>query len=205
MNYFVSGIDTNIGKTIVSAVLVEALEADYWKPIQSGDLEHSDTMKVKALVSNSTSVFHPERFRLNKPASPHLAAKIDGINISIDDFRQPVTENTLIIEGAGGIMVPINKEGNTILDLMTYCDAEIILVSKHYLGSINHTLLSLNVLKSKGLKVKGVIFIGDEHEPTESIIKNISNIPVLGRIPILEKLDKSSIKEVAKHFKFLKD
>lgn len=203
MNYFITGIGTDVGKSIASAVVVEALEADYWKPIQSGDLDNSDTMKIKKLVSNSKSIFHPECHRLITPASPHLAAKIDGVDIHIDDFELPKTDNHLIIEGAGGILVPINEREETILDLITYSDAEVILVSRHYLGSINHTLLSINQLKQRNVIIKGIIFIGDENEATESIIQLNSGINVLGRIPMLDPLNQESIKEVAQQFKHL--
>lgn len=205
MNYFITGIGTDVGKSIASAVLVEALEADYWKPIQAGDLDNSDTIKTQNLVSNNKSVFHPERYQLNTPASPHLAAKIDGIDIHIDDFELPKTDNHLIIEGAGGILVPINEKEETILDLITYTEAEVILVSRHYLGSINHTLLSINQLRDRDVKLKGIVFIGSENEATESIIKINGKVDVLGRIPIFDELTKETIKEVAQNFKHLSE
>lgn len=205
MNYFITGIGTDVGKSIASAVLVEALEADYWKPIQAGDLDNSDTIKTKALVSNFKSQFHPERHKLNTPASPHLAAKLDGVDIHIDDFNLPETDNHLIIEGAGGILVPINEREETILDLITYCEAEVILVSRHYLGSINHTLLSINQLKQKSVSIKGIIFIGDENKATESIIIQNTGVNNLGRIPMLKSINKESIKDVAQNFKHLSE
>jgi dethiobiotin synthetase len=112
---FVTGIGTDVGKTIVSAVLVEALQADYWKPIQAGDLDNSDTQKVQRLVTNTKSQFHKEAYRLNTPASPHYAAELDGIEISLNNIQLPQTTNQLIIEGAGGLMVPINQKGETII------------------------------------------------------------------------------------------
>lgn len=205
MNYFITGIGTDVGKSIASAVLVEALEADYWKPIQSGDLDNSDTMKTQRLVSNSNSVFHPEKHKLNIPASPHLAAKIDGVDIHIDDFELPETDNHLIIEGAGGILVPINEREETILDLILYTDAEVILVSRHYLGSINHTLLSINQLRDRNIKLKGILFIGDENAETEAIIKTNGKVDILGRIPIIEELNKENINKVAQDFKHLSE
>src|SRR5690606_3561748 len=150
MNYFITGIGTEVGKTIVSAILTEALEADYWKPIQAGDLDNSDTDKVKALVSNSKTVFHPNAFALKTPMSPHAAAEIDGVLIEKKKIQRPKTENSLVIEGAGGLLVPIN-DSETILDLIRPEDF-VILVSRHYLGSINHTLLSMEALKNRGLK-----------------------------------------------------
>lgn len=200
-SYFITGIDTNVGKTIVSAIITEALEADYWKPIQAGDLDNSDSINVRNLISNSKSIIHKERYKLNTPASPHLAAKLDGIDIKISDFELPKTNNHLVVEGAGGLLVPINEKGDLIIDLIKYLDVEVILVSKHYLGSINHTLLSLKVLRSEGVKVKGIVFVGDENKATESIIKQISGVNILGRIPLLNTIDKESILAVAQHFK----
>jgi dethiobiotin synthetase len=198
---FVTGIGTDVGKTIVSAVLVEALQADYWKPIQAGDLDNSDTQKVQRLVSNTKSQFHQEAYRLNTPASPHYAAELDGIDISLKNIQLPQTNNHLIIEGAGGLMVPINHKGETIIDVIKHLDASVILVSRHYLGSINHTLMSLNVIKSEGLKVEGIIFVGDENKATESIIEKLSGARILGRVPNLTTIDKSTITEVVQSFK----
>src|SRR4051812_24407900 len=132
-HYFVTGIGTGIGKTLVSAVLTEKLKADYWKPIQSGDLENSDTLKVKALVSNSITIFHPETYCLTQPFSPHKSANLDGIEIDPARFVIPPTNNTLIIEGAGGLMVPLN-DNFLIIDLIKKLNAEVILVSQNYLG-----------------------------------------------------------------------
>ena len=205
MNYFITGIGTDVGKSIASAVLVEAIKADYWKPMQAGDLENSDTIKTKALVSNSKSIFHPERHRLNTPASPHLSAKLDGVDIHIDDFELPKTDNHLIIEGAGGILVPINEREETILDLIIYTEAEAILISRHYLGSINHTLLSINQLRDRNISLKGIIFIGDENIETENIIKQNGKVDILGRIPMLNELSKEAIKGIAKNFKHLSE
>jgi dethiobiotin synthetase len=168
---FVTGIGTDVGKTIVSAILVEKLQADYWKPIQSGDLENSDTMKVQALISNQVSKFHPEAYRLTQPFSPHKSAALDGITIDMDHIIMPQTDNQLIIEGAGGLMVPLN-DTHFIVDLIQKFDAEVVLVIKHYLGSINHTLLSLELLKQRNIKVKALIFNGDRDEYSENIICN---------------------------------
>jgi dethiobiotin synthetase len=173
---FVTGIGTDVGKTIVSAILVEKLKADYWKPIQSGDLDNSDTMKVQRLVSNPITRFHPEAYRLTQPYSPHKSAALDGITINLDQIKLPDTQNQLIIEGAGGLMVPLNNE-HFVIDLIEKFNAEVILVVKHYLGSINHTLLSLELLKQKKIKVKALIFNGDRDEYSESIIIDyISNV-----------------------------
>src|ERR1700753_1865673 len=139
---FVTGIGTGIGKTIVSVILVEKLQADYWKPVQSGDLQDTDSDKIRSLVSNDKTRIFPEAYRLTQPFSPHKSAAIDNVTIDPDAFVVPVTDNMLIIEGAGGLMVPLNNNF-LMIDLIKKLNAEVILVSRNYLGSINHTLLSL--------------------------------------------------------------
>jgi len=188
---FVTGIGTDVGKTVVSAILVEKLKADYWKPIQSGDLDNSDTMKVQALISNPISKFHPEAYRLTQPYSPHKSAALDGITIDIDQITLPQTDNQLIIEGAGGLMVPLN-DTHFVVDLIQKFDAEVVLVVKHYLGSINHTLLSLELLKQKKIRVNTLIFNGDEDEYSEQIIRHHSNF-TCHKVPNAETVDRSSI------------
>lgn len=178
--YFITGIGTEVGKTIVSAILTEALKADYWKPIQAGDLDNSDTQKVQKLVSNKVSVFHPNRFALETPMSPHAAAKLDGVHLTARRIIPPKTDNTLIIEGAGGLLVPIN-DSETIGDLITP-EFRVILVSRHYLGSINHTLLTLEALKYRGISCHGIIFNGKQNSSSEDVIQKMTQVPVIGRI-----------------------
>ncbi len=177
--FFVTGISTEVGKTITSAIIAESLKADYWKPIQSGDLDNSDTHKVKALVSNSITKFHPNSYALKVPISPHAAAVIDGVTINVEHIRVPQTDNHLVVEGAGGVLVPLNDK-HTIMDIISR-DFKIIVVSRHYLGSINHTLLTVNLLKQKGFDV-AIIFSGKEHPTTEQIIQKMTEVPVIGRI-----------------------
>ncbi|WP_242083952.1 dethiobiotin synthase [Aestuariivivens sediminis] len=196
--YFITGIGTDVGKTIVSAIVTEALEADYWKPVQAGDLDHCDTYKVKKWVSNSKSVFHSNAYALTTPMSPHAAAEIDGIEIELKAIKTPKTNNHLVIEGAGGLMVPLNQ-GHTVLDMIKP-GYKVIVVSRHYLGSINHTLLTVNTLKDKGFKV-ALIFSGNEHASTEEIIKKMTGIPVIGRIEEEPYFDHNVIKEYAERFK----
>jgi len=190
--YFVTGIDTEIGKTIVSSILVEKLKADYWKPVQSGDLHHTDTMKVQGYISNSKSVFHPEGFRLTEPMSPHASAAIDGVEIKLTDFTIPKTDNHLIIEGAGGLMVPLNDQ-DMIIDLMQKLAIPVILVSKNYLGSINHTILSIEMLRMKGIELVGVIFNGEPNPETERVIQAQTGVKVLGNIPKLAEINKATV------------
>jgi dethiobiotin synthetase len=190
--YFITGIGTGIGKTLVSAILTEKLKADYWKPIQSGDLDLSDSITIDRLISNAKTVIHPETYRLTQPLSPHLSARLDGINIDLDKINIPVTENNLIIEGAGGLMVPLNEK-ELIIDLIKKLNVEVILVSQNYLGSINHTLLSINLLKQYEITVKGIIFNGDENLETERYIVQYTKVEKLGSVPDLKNIDKEKI------------
>lgn len=191
-SYFITGIGTGIGKTIVSAIITEKLSADYWKPIQSGDLEISDSLLIHQLISNSSTKIHLERYRLGQPLSPHLSAKIDGIKISLEELRPPETTNDLIIEGAGGLMVPLNDK-ELILDLIKRLNCKVIVVSQNYLGSINHTLMTLEALKANGISIAGLIFNGATNSDSESYISNYSGVKILGRIPQLTVIDKQSI------------
>ena len=195
-SFFVTGIDTDIGKTVVSAILVEALNADYWKPIQSGDLHHTDTDKVKELVSGNF-IFHPEAYRLNHPLSPHISAKLDSISISLASFQLPRTNNNLIVEGAGGLLVPINENGDYLSDVILKLGMEILLVSKNYLGSINHTLLSIEYLKSKSISIKGIIIVGEKNESSESIIAKNTGVKILHHVPRVKSVTRKFIKEQA--------
>ena len=180
MKLFITGIGTDVGKTVAAAIITQALEADYWKPIQAGDLDNSDSHKVKAYVSNQKTVFHPNSYALHTPASPHYAAEIDGIIIDATQIKEPVTENHLVIEGAGGILVPLNTT-NTIADLIQP-DYKVIVVSRHYLGSINHTLLTIEALQNRNITVAGIVFSGDENQATESIILSKTGVKCIGRI-----------------------
>ena len=180
MKLFITGIGTDVGKTIASAIIVEALQADYWKPIQAGDLNNSDSHKVKSLVSNDKSQFHENSYKLNTPASPHLAAQLDGISIDLKQIAEPKTKNNLVIEGAGGILVPLNDK-DCIVDLIQK-DYKVIVVSRHYLGSINHTLLTIEALQNRKITVAGIIFSGDENKATEEIILEKTSAKLIGRI-----------------------
>ena len=197
--YFITGISTEVGKTISSAIVVESLQADYWKPIQSGDLDNSDTMKVKSLISNSISTFFSSSYEFDYPASPHLSAQMEGSHIELAHIKCLHSSNTLVIEGAGGLFVPLN-ERNTILDLMLPTD-KIVLVSRHYLGSINHTMLSVEALQRRGLNIFGIIFSGEENTATESWIASYTQIPIIGRIEEEPFFDKNTIKKYADLFK----
>jgi len=201
-NYFITGIGTDVGKTVVAAILTEALEADYWKPIQAGDLEFSDTIKVHNLISNSKTVFHPEAYQLTEPMSPHAAAKIDEVEIDLDKIKLPKTKNNLIVEGAGGLMVPLNDK-DLIIDLIQKLDLEVVLVSQNYLGSINHTILSFESLKVRKLKVAGIIFNGETNEATEQYILNYTGVPCLGRVKQHQTVNKEIVLSYKNQFNSL--
>lgn len=196
--FFITGISTEVGKTIVSAIITEALQADYWKPIQSGDLDNSDTNKVQKLISNEKSVFHSNSYALNTPASPHLSAELDGIEIELDKIKRPETKNHLVIEGAGGLLVPLNAK-HTIADLILPSD-KIILVSRHYLGSINHTLLTYEALRQRGLSIFGIIFSGVKNPSSESIILEKTGLKPLLHIDEEPYFDKNVIKYYAEKY-----
>ena len=197
--YFITGISTEVGKTVASAIVTEALEADYWKPVQAGELDHSDTHKLKYLVSNDISQYHDNSFALETPMSPHAAAEIDNVQITLPKIVRPETKNNLVIEGAGGLLVPLN-DTDTIIDLIEPTD-KVIIVSRHYLGSINHTLLTIEALKNRNLTIGGIIFSGDEHPTTEAIIQKMGQVPIIGRISEEPYFDERVVSEYAALFK----
>lgn len=197
--YFVSGIGTGIGKTVVAAVLCEAFEADYWKPVQAGAIEDSDSNIVADLISNSSTVVFPETFKLNTPVSPHLASQLDGCEIRLNDFSLPQGTRPLIVEGAGGLLVPLN-ERELVIDLIAVFNLPVILVSKNYLGSINHTLLSLEALKLRQIPVAALVFNGETNRETESIICKIGEVSRVIRIPTME-LNRESVMESAQRIR----
>ena len=199
MNYFVTAIGTDSGKTVVSAMIAEALGADYWKPIQSG--YPTDTETVQELVSNPYSVFHTEAYQLEEPASPHQAARKEGINIQLNNIWLPETNNDLIIEGAGGLMVPLNQH-QFMIDLLEKVSDQIILVANLYLGSINHTLLSIDMLKRRNIPVKGIVFNGRPNRDSEEVILGFSGYRRLMHLPPGLHIDKATVKQYA--YKFLK-
>lgn len=199
MKLFITGISTDVGKTIASSIIVEALEADYWKPIQAGDLDNSDSHKIKSYISNDRTVIHENSYKLNTPASPHLAAELDRITIDLKQIKEPKTQNYLVIEGAGGVFVPLNDR-DCVIDLIQK-DYKVIVVSRHYLGSINHTLLTIETLQNRKLNIAGIIFSGEENKSSESIILNKTGIKCIGRIEQEPYFDQNVIKEYADLFR----
>ncbi|MBV6640062.1 MAG: dethiobiotin synthase [Cyclobacteriaceae bacterium] len=193
-NFFVTAIGTDSGKTLVSAIITQMLGCDYWKPIQAG--YPRDTETVRSLVSNSASVFHPEAHLLNTPASPHASARFDGIEIDIKDIKIPQTENSLVIEGAGGCLVPINDD-QVVADLIPQFRSRVILVANLYLGSINHTLLTAEYLHNKGYSVKGIIFNGEENEESQRIILKKTQLKCLLHVKQEQSVDEAMVSKYA--------
>ncbi|SHN44466.1 dethiobiotin synthase [Chitinophaga sp. CF418] len=197
---FITGIGTGVGKTVTSACVVEALRADYWKPVQTGLTEGTDTDTVKSLISNPVSVCHREAYCLEAPASPHLAARLEDVNINVKRILelahsiQP-SGRSLVIEGAGGLMVPLTEQVFTI-DFIQQLEAKVIIVAQNYLGSINHALLTTQVLKQRAIPVLGWIFSGEYHS-NETEVVGWSGYPLLGRIPHTAMVDRAFVKEQA--------
>ena len=190
MNYFITAIGTDSGKTLISSILVEALKADYWKPVQAGMPTDSET--VRALISNKLTKIHPETHLLKIPASPHAAAKFEHLSIQLDDFVLPETAADVIIEGAGGVLVPLNDQ-DFVIDIAVALETPVILIANLYLGSINHTLLTVDYLKRNDIAVKGIIFNGESNLESERIIKKHSGYKVLLRLPKLGLVNKEVV------------
>ena len=190
--YIVSGTDTGIGKTTVAAMLLLSLDGLYWKPLQSGTQDGTDRERVQALTHLPADRLLPERYVLSQPLSPHRAAELDGVAIDAKSLAVPAAERTLIIEGAGGLLVPITRQLLQI-DLFTDWDMPVILCARTALGTINHTLLSIEALRSRRLRLHGVVFVGDDNPDNIRTIAEISGARVLGRLPRLESLDRAAL------------
>lgn len=199
MKLFITGIGTDVGKTIASAIITEALEADYWKPVQAGDLENSDSHKIQKYLSNTKTSVFDNVYAFQTPASPHLAAKLDNLVIDLKQIQEPKTKNHLVIEGAGGVFVPLN-DTDCVVDLIQK-DYKVIVVSRHYLGSINHTLLTIEALKAKNCTIAGIIFNGDENSSTEEIILNKTQLKMIGRIDNEPYFDQNVVRYYANKFR----
>ncbi|QQT25170.1 dethiobiotin synthase [Sphingobacterium spiritivorum] len=194
---FISGIGTGIGKTICSAVLVRLWGADYWKPIQSGDLHHSDSMLVSELTGRDT-VIHPERFKLKLAVSPHESAAAENLQITLEDFKLPVTPRSLVIEGAGGLFVPVNEEA-FIIDLISKLSIPAALVVRDYLGCINHSLLSIAALRQRHIPLRYLILNGSFNSHSERIIhKAVDSSTAILRIPDLQSLSSQELDSVCR-------
>lgn len=197
--YFVTAIHTDSGKTFSSAILLHHLKADYWKPIQCGFPGDSEFIREVAPFSTT---LHPERHRLQTPASPHFAARKEEVTIELSDFRLPDTNGRpLIVEGAGGLMVPLNSK-NTLADLISHLNIPVILVINHYLGALNHSLLTLAELERREIPIAGIIFNGEDFQGAEEIILSRTQSPCLLRIPTLIYPTKSDIEALANQIRW---
>jgi len=200
MNFIIAGIHTGIGKTLCSAIICQATGYDYWKPVQAGSLEGSDSIFVQKNVTNTSVRIHPEEYRLNTAASPHIAAEIDGIEIKKENIILPKSNNRIIVETAGGLMSPFSKTFFNI-DLPGHLNLPVILVSNNYLGSINHTLLSVEALQKRNIEIKGIVFSGEKVESTQSFILEYTKLTLLFSIPFLNKIDAETIANFASTIK----
>ena len=194
--FIISGTDTDIGKTVVAAMLTLALGGTYWKPIQSGIEGGVDTKAVQKMTGLPAERFLPESYVLSEPLSPHRSAEIDDVTIDVDSLLLPQIEEPIIIEGAGGLMVPLTRE-NLLINLFKRWNeamrVPVILVARTGLGTINHTLLSLEALWSRQIPIQGIIFVGDENEDNVKTIAEFSDVKILGRLPFLDSLNEDSL------------
>ncbi len=195
----VAGIGTDVGKTIVSAILTILLNGDYWKPIQCGAEENSDTATMKTWLDTTGHTIHPPAYSLKAPLSPHHAARLEKVSINLSAITLPQTTRPLIIEGVGGIFVPLTPKILSI-DLFKSWDCQWIIVSKHYLGSINHTLLTIDALKNFCLPIFGIFFNGESNHESESVILEISQLPFLGRLLPEANLNLQTIQRYVKQW-----
>lgn len=192
---FVTGTDTGIGKTVVSAILTKALNGTYWKPIQAGLEEETDTEFVRRTTELGDSHFIPEEYRLNTPMSPHAAAEIDGVEIRMEDFNLPdCSTDHLVVEGAGGLMVPMNDE-DMIIDLISYLDLPAVVVARSTLGTLNHTFLSLEALRKRNIPVIGVVLNGPQHESNRWTIEEYGNVDILAEIEDINPLNARTLQK----------
>ncbi|HWF12447.1 MAG TPA: dethiobiotin synthase [Candidatus Acidoferrales bacterium] len=195
--YFVTGTDTNVGKTVLSALLVAALDAHYWKPVQTGAVEGTDRESVRKWTGISEDLLPSEKYRFDPPVSPHLAARAAGIELHLDDFELPAApaDAKWIVEGAGGVMVPINT-CELMRDLMRRIGFPVVIAARTALGTINHTLLTFAALRELSLPICGVVMIGDENVENRRAIEHYGNVRVVGHIPLLETIHRATLLEV---------
>ena len=195
--YFVTGTDTGIGKTVLSALLVAALDGMYWKPVQTGATEGTDRNSVRLWAACPEERLLTERYCLDPPVSPHLAAREARIRIALDDFELPasIAGRPLIVEGAGGAMVPLN-ENDLMLDLMLRLGLPVIVAARTALGTINHSLLTLAALRAEGVNVHGIVMIGEENIENRRAIEHFGKVRVLGHIPVLRQISRAALLDV---------
>ena len=189
-----TGIHTDIGKTVCAAVLARALQCDYWKPIQAGSLDHTDSDTVRRL--SDTTRIHPEAYRLQCAASPHTAARAEQVTIALTDLNAPATQQPLLIETAGGVCSPINDQ-HVVADLLAHYHWPTVLVTQHYLGSISHTVSAIDALKARGIRILGLIVNGETHAESEQFITQYSHLPILAHITRMDELSAHNVAQQA--------
>ncbi|MBF0380570.1 MAG: dethiobiotin synthase [Magnetococcales bacterium] len=194
-NVFVTGTDTDVGKSVASAWLLNRFGGDYWKPIQSGLSGVTDVEFVMGLSGLTADRVHPSTFNLTEPLSPHASARLDGVSINLEDFSLPSSNNSLVVEGAGGLMVPLNKK-EFIVDLIELLSLPVVLVVRSGLGTINHTLLSLMLLRQRGIEIAGVIMNGSLNRGNREAIIEYGKVDIIAEIPILDPLTKEKLAKV---------
>lgn len=190
--FFITGTDTNAGKTVLSALLTAALDAVYWKPVQSGSIEGTDRQAVMRWAGILESRTRPERYCFEPPVSPHLAAREAGVEIKLSEIRLPPCGAPLVVEGAGGVLVPIN-ERDLIVDLIRHFGLPVVVASRTALGTINHTLLTLAALRAAGAEVRGVVMLGPENKENRLAIEHYGNVPVIGHVPWLAQINRAAL------------
>ena len=198
--FFISGSDTDVGKTLVSAILALGLKANYWKPVQAGSDPSTDSDWLKSLGVSKKQIV-PEKFKLTHPLSPHRAAELDGVEISLDDFSLPAITppaKHLIVEGAGGLLVPLNKK-DLVIDLIVHLNLPLLLVCRSGLGTINHTLLSIEAIRSRKIRLLGVVMNGMENPANREAIEHFGQTKVLAQVPVLEDVSNQSLLNCFKH------
>ncbi|HEV2594588.1 MAG TPA: dethiobiotin synthase [Sphingomicrobium sp.] len=193
MKIFVTGTDTSVGKTVFAAALAAALRATYWKPVQSGDLEESDSDRVRMLSGLAPSQILPEAYRLNTPCSPHLAAEIDAVRIDPRRLTLPDVD-PLVVEGAGGLLVPLTRDC-LFADVVEAWRIPVVLVARTGLGTINHSLLSLEALRARNIPVLGVAFVGEPAPDSEAIVSALGSTARLGRLPMVDPLNRVNLQQ----------
>jgi len=190
---FVTGTDTGIGKTVLSALLVAALDLDYWKPIQTGASEVTDRQTVIMCAGIPAERTHPEQYIFDPPVSPHLAAELKGVEIEIERIRRPLTSRRLVIEGAGGVLTPVSDD-EFMLDLMRHIGVPVIVAARSALGTINHTLLTVAAIRNAALDLRGVVMIGKENKDNHRSIERYGRVPVIGSIPWLDNINRGALR-----------
>lgn len=197
--FFVTGTDTGIGKTLVSAILTAGLKATYWKPVQSGLEEETDTQAVRRMTGLPDTHFKPETYRLNEPLSPHASAAIDGVSIRMDAFSVPTADTRhLIIEGAGGVLVPLNERA-LIIDLMARLSVPALVVARSGLGTLNHTLLTLEALRRRDIPVMGVVMNGPQNTSNREALEHYGQTEILAELPVMNRMDPTTVRTAFEH------